>query len=339
MAQPFIQYKPKPEDFWRGIVMYGRNVASYKFALAKSLIELSPHPGQLIGLDELAVPFSHHICEHLKTADKQSTAPASKFLDACRKANNGEITQDKLINTTVKLGFVNVIDAFHVIGDQSVECKFFIDERSLHKGIRISDNFGKLAESRQFLNLGCETEARWNLVETAWELGVSRSLIAVKHDDETNLLFAIDSNRRRKSITSARSALSGYQKGHCFYCFRSFGLLSTEPPDVDHFFPHALKESGFQGVDGIWNLVLACTECNRGVGGKFHKIPSLRLLERLNTRNEFLIASQHPLKETLIAQTGTTEQLRRQFLNECYKEAVSRLLNQWEPIEVNEALF
>jgi hypothetical protein len=33
------------ENYWRAVILFGQNVASYKFALAKSLIELSS-PGQ-----------------------------------------------------------------------------------------------------------------------------------------------------------------------------------------------------------------------------------------------------------------------------------------------------
>ena len=30
MSQPFIQYRPRVDDYWRGIILFGRNVASYK---------------------------------------------------------------------------------------------------------------------------------------------------------------------------------------------------------------------------------------------------------------------------------------------------------------------
>src|SRR5690606_27373353 len=150
-------------------------------------------------------------------------------------------------------------------------------------------------------NLPAEVQARWRLVETAWEVGVSRSLLVVRHDGATGSLFAVDRSKRRRPITGARAALSGYQKGHCFYCFDRFSLVGAEPPDVDHFSPRALKALGVApNVGGVWNLVLACRRCNRGVGGKSDRVPSLRLLERLHRRNGFLIASHHPLRETLM---------------------------------------
>jgi hypothetical protein len=39
-------------------------VASYKFALAQSLIDLSETRSSAISLEQLAVPFSRHLSEH-----------------------------------------------------------------------------------------------------------------------------------------------------------------------------------------------------------------------------------------------------------------------------------
>jgi 5-methylcytosine-specific restriction endonuclease McrA len=204
----------------------------------------------------------------------------------------------------------------------------------------MTDEFSRLIESEQAPNLLGETEARWRLVETAWELGVSRAVVTVSHDPITEELFVVDPARRRRAITGARNALSGYQKGHCFYCFDGFSILGSVPPDVDPFFPHSLKAVGCGGlIDGVWNLVLACPRCNRGVDGKSDSVPSLKLLKRLHTRNEFLIASHHPLRETLMAQTGDSETERREFLNDFHTKALAVLLHQWEPEETGEPLF
>lgn len=79
--------------------------------------------------------------------------------------------------------------------------------------------------------------------------------------------------------------------------------------------------------------MLACQNCNRGIGGKSDRVPSVKLLERLNRRNEFLIDSHHPLRETLMLQTGTTPADRIKFLNEFHRHARSHLIHQWEPHE------
>ncbi|EEB78339.1 hypothetical protein GPB2148_55 [marine gamma proteobacterium HTCC2148] len=326
--------EPTIEDNWRGIVLYGRNVQSYKFALAKSLLDLKPAEGDLIRLEDLAPIYSRHLTEHLKTADKQGTSGSSKFLDTCRGFNAGTVSQTELVSATVKLGFANVIDAFHRVQQGDVPARFYIDERRSNGGIRITENFSLLAEQPQFSDLPQEAEARWRLVETAWELKVSRALVSVDHDPDAEVLFTLDGKRRRKNVTSSRDALNGYQKGYCFYCFDGIHLEKGKDsfPEVDHFFPHTLKQQGFGPViDGVWNLVLACKECNRGEGGKFASVPTEKLLGRLNTRNEFLIGSNHPLKETLMAQTGDQEAGRKGFLRDFYNRAWASLLHRWEP--------
>lgn len=296
--------------------------------------------GQLVTLEDLAAPFAAHLCAHLQLAEKQGVSQRSRFLDACRKANAGELSQQQLVEQTVRLGFVNVIDAFHIIGREEVPQRFFVDERSSGGGIRVTESFSKLLGGGQASNLPLETDARWRLVETAWELGLSPALLAVSHDPATEALFVVDATKRRKSITRARDALNGYQKGQCFYCFDRISLIGGEPPEVDHFFPHVLKTRGFGGyIDGVWNLVLACRRCNRGVDGKVARLPKLRHLERLSTRNEFLIASHHPLRDTLMAQTGASETERRAFLNTFHMEARAALIHEWEPSDAAEPLF
>ena len=85
--------EPTIEDNWRGIILYGRNVQSYKFALAKSLLEMRTAEGDLIELDDLAPVYTRYLTEHLKIADKQGTSTSSKFLEACRGYNAGTESQ------------------------------------------------------------------------------------------------------------------------------------------------------------------------------------------------------------------------------------------------------
>ena len=197
----FFENDPSLQSYWRSIVLYGRNVASYKFALAKSLIDLKSNPDDLIKLEDLAVPFSKHLCEHLKHNDKQIISKSSTFLNACRKFNSNEIDLDELVQTTKKIGFNNVIDAFHEVNGSPIPSRFYIDERKESGGIRITDNFFKLNELQESENLPHEIESRWRLVETAWELNISSNLIQVKYDDEKQLFYT-DSSNRRIDVTS-----------------------------------------------------------------------------------------------------------------------------------------
>lgn len=339
----FVEVQPTLENYWRSIILFGRNVASYKFALGKSLLELAQQREETISLEELAEPFSRHICEHLANSSKQATSSSSRFLDSCRKFNAGELKKEELLDTTVKLGFSNVIDAFHFVHDSDISVRFFRDERKDGtKGIRLSDDLFKLTERYQYQNLPIEVEARWRLVETAWELNLPRQVLTVGFEPEGELLVVNNRLYERKSITSCRDALNGYQKGRCFYCFRDISIMegATDLADVDHFFPHTLKPYGLgQLLDGVWNLVLACQTCNRGPSGKFAQLPELRFLERLHTRNSFYIESHHPLRETLILQTGASETERRAFLQNAYRQSKELLVQNWKPEFEDEPAF
>ena len=334
--EDFCSRVPSLENYWRAIVLFGRNVASYKFALAKTLLQITPQAGQLLKLSDLAPAFAGHIAEHLKLADKQATSASSRFLDACRNYNSGEIDKEKLLSATMQLGFNNVIDAFHVVGDDEIPMRFFIDERKQNQGIRITDEFSSLIVGTQTANLNQEVESRWRLVETAWALGVSRGLIGIDYDLDTESLFSIDRSFRRKPVTSCRGALNGYQKGRCFYCFRPILITADGDTDVDHFLPHSLKQFGFRTVDGVWNLVLSCRDCNQS---KSARVPKATLLARLSRRNEFLIGSHHPLRETLIQQTGATPSSRNAFLSDHRQKAIDRLIHEWEPEQCDEECF
>jgi hypothetical protein len=252
---------------------------------------------------------------------------------------------DALREQTSRLGFQNVIDAFHVVGGEPVGVRFFEDERKgTTNGIRLTDDLQDLIRDASRTDLEAEAEARWRLVETAWELELPGHLLSVGYDSESEMLLTPDLVRR-KAITPARSALNGYQKGRCFYCFGRIGIdpRGAELAHVDHFFPHLLKSTplGQQvNLDGVWNLVLACQDCN-GPNGKWMNLPDVRYLERLCRRNEYLIGSHHPLRETLILQTGRSTQERARFLQAVYDDVreSGAGLTPWYGVERAPAIF
>jgi hypothetical protein len=109
----FYEIEPTSENYWRAIILFGRNSASYKFALAKSLFNLYQENKSTITLEDLALPYSQHLCEHLKSHPKQGTSENSSFLSTLKSFNANEISKEEMINKTVKIGFSNVLDAFH----------------------------------------------------------------------------------------------------------------------------------------------------------------------------------------------------------------------------------
>jgi hypothetical protein len=98
--------------------------------------------------------FARHIGEHLKLADKQAMSQSSRFLDNCHRFNRGELSEEELTEVTVRLGFNNVIDAFHIVGNQELGVRFFADEQATPaKAIRLTDDAFRLTEVYQHRNL------------------------------------------------------------------------------------------------------------------------------------------------------------------------------------------
>lgn len=340
----FYEIEPTPENYWRAIILFGRNTASYKFALAKALFDLLHQGKSTVTLEELAIPYSYHLCERLKIHPKQNTRDQSTFLGELHKFNEGKINQEEMISQTIHYGFNYVLDAFHNVHGKEVGTRFFIDEAKSSNTINLTDDFFNLGEETQSADLEQEIEARWRLVESAWKNSLPRNLMLVEYEEKNGNLIGVNSFKRT-TVTPARPALNGYQKGRCFYCFRQISIIygSDRTADVDHFFPYILKQCDINKlIDGVANLVLACQECNRGVNGKFDRLPSIALLERLFNRNEYLITSHYPLCETLIAQTGSTTQKRQNYLQEAYNCStlfVGASGCKWEAIPQGEATF
>ena len=325
---------PSLESQWRALILFGKNSATYKFAFAKSLLELVDKETTKISLTELSKPFSKNIIEHLKENDKQGNSKSSSFLNVCRNHIKGEISDNELWSKTEKLGFVNVVDAFQNLNGAQIPDIFYEKNyKSGKKEIVIKDNLLKLKESFHFQNFNQEVEARWNLVETAWNLNINPNLLEVKYDKKNDLFFIESDIMKRKDITSVKDALNGYQKGKCFYSFQNISINSNSQNicDVDHFLPHTNKVAHSRdgaNINGVWNLVLADSSENRQ---KSAKIPEKRFLKRLYNRNEFYISSKHPLAETIINQTGFTKEKRKRFLEKHYNLAIENSIQTWKP--------
>ena len=95
--QPFITVALKLKDYWHGIILFGTNCTSCKFALAKSLLALNPWTGPPIKLSDLAPVFAKHIVTHMKLASKQRVSAPNQYLEAYRGDGVGDPNQTKLI--------------------------------------------------------------------------------------------------------------------------------------------------------------------------------------------------------------------------------------------------
>lgn len=324
--------KKAAQDYWREIILKGKNAASYKFALAKSLLEIAQSGKTSVSLEELAVPFSNHICEHVAHSPRQCTCNSSSFIETCIAYNEGRVSDEKRIEVTAQKGFANVIDAFHTVNRETTPILFFEkDYKSGNKRIILTDDVLGLTELPDFSSLTSETEARWNLVETAWALKIPQNQLYIYNDPNEQLLYineTIAGYQNRHNITSTRNAINGYQSGKCFYCYDQIYLKPNESrcSEVNRYFPVILKQK-LPGVNfsGVWNLVLTCNRCDYGFEGREARVPAETYLDKLYQRNEFLVTSYLPLSQTIIRETGKTPMERFHFLKKIDAAAIEIL--------------
>jgi hypothetical protein len=129
-------------------------------------------------------------------------------------------------------------------------------------------------------------------------------------------LLHILKQETRTNLTKLIPTLNGYQQNRCFYCGEELYDIV-----VDHVIPYqALLHNE------IWNLVLAHDFCNEN---KLDNLPSFHFIENLITRNEYFIASSHPIKDTLIRQLGSTAHARRKKALDEYAYAKGKIGRMW----------
>ena len=156
-----------------------------------------------------------------------------------------------------------------------------------------------------------ELSSRWDLLEHAFEKTNNTDTL-----DIDEYLRHIITGVQRTNLTKLIPTLNGYQQNRCFYCGEE--LYDIE---VDHVIPRqALRH------DEIWNLILAHELCNQS---KDDNLPPSHFLDNIIARNEFLIASAHPIKDTLIQQLGKTPSQRRQKIINEYQYAKGKIGRIW----------
>ena len=338
-------------NHFRSIFLLGANTATYKFALAKSLLELHRTAKTFISLDELSPIYAKHLIEHIKTEKRQlSGSGTSKLLNSLHLYSQDQISEDLMLSITRAEGFKYVLDAFHNLPNKQKASYFF--EKSVQgkkQGIVLTDNLFKIYQSTDFDSFESEIEGRWNLVESAWS---EDQLIKVQYDTDTEKLYYLKpvSNNSflhshlRTDLTPVRKPLNGYQKGKCFYCLKH---ISIEPKqgntcDVDHVIPMSIQYGSKYDLqlNHVWNLVLACQQCNRWEeGGKSANLPQVQFMHRLHQRNEYLIESNHPLKENIIQMAGKKSEQRLDFILKHFEFACTIRKANWAPKEVHATSF
>jgi hypothetical protein len=158
--------------------------------------------------------------------------------------------------------------------------------------LTLTDHLLQLKDSFHFQTFALEVDAKWQLVETAWNLQLNPNLLVVQYNEAQGHFFIERNLLRQVNITSVREAVNSYQKGKGFYSFQDISVSagSDRLCQVDHFLPHVNKATHLPAnSNGVWNLVLADRAVNTT---KSARVPRLRFLQRLYQRKEFFIESQ-----------------------------------------------
>lgn len=324
---PVLVFPLTPQDYWRAIVLYGNNVATYKLALADCLIAFAEQRMTHVSRHELAQAFFVRYRDRLVNGLPQQSNPARKtVLERTVAAyQTGQLTETAAIEQVARQGFGDVVPRFHTVNGAPVPLTFYEQTAT---GLVLTDALLSLFSERLRPDLQSEVASRWDLVEAAFAMHLPVEVLGTNEHT-----FYRTNGYERVDITSTHPVLNGYQNGLCFYCGEPLdeaGSLGGALVHVDHVIPRTFLQH-----DEIWNLVLAHSACNLA---KSAQLPALRYVERLYKRNEYYIASNHPIRRQLIRQLGNTPTTRRSFLQQVYAEAARVLIHVWTGYPLSHAL-
>ena len=101
------------KDYWRFIILYGLNQATYKMALAKCLNELSQSGRQKVSLDELSKLFFSLYQDRLVDAMPQlNSANQNTVVERVNTLyNEGKLSLDKSVSMVKKQALPVVLNA------------------------------------------------------------------------------------------------------------------------------------------------------------------------------------------------------------------------------------
>jgi 5-methylcytosine-specific restriction endonuclease McrA len=301
------------EDFWRALILFGKNASTYKMALGKCLLSYSKQNKDKITLDDLALDFYNLYVDRVKNKKPQGAVLGRKTY--IEQEIEGVLYTGKSLEKAlevIKQKSLNdmVLKKFHNLNEQPIEIKFYTVSENTNT-INLNKKLLELAnyDSNQFFQK--EIDSRWALLEHAFH-----NIHKIELLDADEYLKYVIHAEKRMPLTSLVNTLEGYQQGYCFYCGQN--LYDIE---VDHVIPYnAIKHNE------IWNLVLSHSFCNQN---KSDNVPSLHYIEKLITRNEFFIHSSHPIKDTLIRKLGNSEQQRRNEIIRQYQYAKNLIVRMW----------
>tara|TARA_Y100000590_G_C15648936_1_gene988005 strand:- start:611 stop:1618 length:1008 start_codon:yes stop_codon:yes gene_type:complete len=304
-------------DYWKAIILYGLNQATYKIALGKTLLDLAKNNKNEIDWHLLSKVYFDNYLKRLEDSSRpQQSNPARKTVmeRIVKQYQLNKIDYDSAISKVGNEAFHDVIPRFQNIGtDKSIAHEKFY--HFIHgKKLILHDSVFEIHENHND-ELIDEINARWSLLEGAFTI-VNGDYELRNDIIDVYLLYGYE----RTNITKNIPFLQGYQGNLCFYCAEK---INKSDIHVDHVLPRQVLQH-----DEIWNLVLSHSLCN------LHKSDSLigkHYLEKLLARNENIIGSNHPWKKKIIEKLGMTTDIRaKSLLNHYENTRIVLRNNYWE---------
>lgn len=308
-------------DYWRAIVLYGLNNATYKMGLGRLLVRAAREEKTRLSWSQLAARFLAEYEERLSGDEAMpqqgQTGRMTVMERTVRKMEHGVLDWEEAVTYVAQRGLRDVVPRFQSIAGKSdpVEGQFY--EFDYGNELILTDALLELANEHG-ASLSAELSARWSLLEGAFEMRQRNWELA----NDVREVY-LQSATRRRNLTHHVPFLRGYQADRCFYCAE---IIPPDAAHVDHVLPRQVL-----GHDEVWNLVLAHDVCNMFKGDQL--VP-LHYIRKLYRRNENLVGSHHPWKNRIKESLGTTQKARKRSLLNHY-ENVKTVLGpyEWEGIE------
>lgn len=304
-------------DYWKGIVLYGLNQATYKIALGKTILALASQDKQVVEWDQLSKVYLDTYIERLKiNYNPQQSNPSrkTKMERIIDSINKGLVDYEEAVYSVGTEAFNDVVPRFQTIGTD----KNIVGEKFYHF------DFGKklyLHDATLLINetfkqeLTDELDARWSLLEGAFSLAHGD----FKLSNDVRDVY-LENSYTRTNITGNIPFLQGYQGNICFYCGEKIGDKDIH---VDHVLPRQFIQH-----DEIWNLVLSHSICNMN---KNDSLIGKHYFDKLVARNENIMGSNHPWKKKIADALGHTPVKRNKSMLYHYDNAKIVLKNNyWE---------
>ncbi|MDG1942650.1 MAG: HNH endonuclease domain-containing protein [Halioglobus sp.] len=290
-----------PSDYWKGVILFGLNNATYKMGLGKVLLKHAKAGANRISWEDLSKDFlSEYVNRLTDDPMPQQTNPARRAVMERIAADlmGNRISESQAIERVATDAFNDVVPRFQTIGTDKSIVKNLFYEPDLGKQLVLTDTFLSLGDEG-FAELDQEVDARWNLLEGAFSINQSQQNYQLAND--VREVYLAD-GYERKSLTDNIPFLQGYQGNTCFYC----GQRMEGQIHVDHVLPRQVINH-----DEVWNLVLSHSDCNLLKGDY---LVGQHFIEKLIQRNENIIGSNHPWKHRISSQLGNTSKRRRDTL-------------------------